>query len=117
MVSALAALFIGAYDGFYGPGTGTFLILALTALAHMEITKANGITKAINLTTNLSALAVFLAGGQVILTLGLVAGCFGILGNYLGTRFFFHGGVKFVKPLILVVLAIFFVKVMSQFFG
>ncbi|MGN0969362.1 MAG: sulfite exporter TauE/SafE family protein [Evtepia sp.] len=117
VVSALAALFIGAYDGFYGPGTGTFLILALTALAHMEITKANGITKAINLTTNLSSLAVYLAGGQVILTLGLVAGCFGILGNYLGTRFFFHGGVKFVKPLILVVLAIFFVKVLSQIFG
>ena len=117
LVGSLAALVIGGYDGFYGPGTGTFLLLALTGLAHMELTRANGVTKAINLTTNLSALAVFLLGGKVLLPLGLVAGCFGILGNYLGTRFFIQGGVKFVKPVILVVLTIFFVKVILQVLG
>ena len=116
-MGSLAALVIGGYDGFYGPGTGTFLLLALTGLAHMELTRANGVTKAINLTTNLSALAVFLLGGKVLLPLGLVAGCFGILGNYLGTRFFIQGGVKFVKPVILVVLTIFFVKVILQVLG
>ena len=116
-VGALAALVIGGYDGFYGPGTGTFLMLALTGLAHMELTRANGVTKAINLTTNLSALAVFLLNGKVLLPLGLVAGCFGILGNYLGTRFFIQGGVKFVKPVILVVLTIFFGKVLFQILG
>lgn len=117
VVGALAALVIGGYDGFYGPGTGTFLMLAFTGLAHMELTRANGVTKAINLTTNLSALAVFLLNGKVLLPLGLVAGCFGILGNYLGTRFFIQGGVKFVKPVILVVLTIFFVKVLLQILG
>ena len=117
VVGALAALVIGGYDGFYGPGTGTFLMLALTGLAHMELTRANGVTKAINLTTNLSALAVFLLNGKVLLPLGLVAGCFGILGNYLGTRFFIQGGVKFVKPVILVVLTIFFGKVVLQILG
>lgn len=117
VVGALAALVIGGYDGFYGPGTGTFLMLALTGLAHMELTRANGVTKAINLTTNLSALAVFLLNGKVLLPLGLVAGCFGILGNYLGTRFFIQGGVKFVKPVILVVLTIFFGKVLFQILG
>ena len=117
VVGALAALVIGGYDGCYGPGTGTFLMLALTGLAHMELTRANGVTKAINLTTNLSALAVFLLNGKVLLPLGLVAGCFGILGNYLGTRFFIQGGVKFVKPVILVVLTIFFGKVLFQILG
>ncbi|MDO4516908.1 MAG: TSUP family transporter [Bacillota bacterium] len=114
LISALAALLIGGYDGFYGPGTGTFLLLALTGPARMPLTQANGVTKAINLTTNLSALAVFLLGGKVLLPLGLVAGCFGILGNYLGTRFFIRGGVKFVKPVILAVLTIFFIKVLTQ---
>lgn len=117
VVGSLASLVIGGYDGFYGPGTGAFLLLALTGLAHMELTRANGVTKAINLTTNLSALAVFLLNGKVLLPLGLVAGCFGILGNYLGARFFIQGGVKFVKPVILVVLTIFFVKVLLQSLG
>ena len=116
-ISAAAALVIGAYDGFYGPGTGTFLLLALTGLAHMELTKANGVTKAINLTTNLAALLVFLLEGQVLLPLGLVAGCFGLLGNYLGSRFFIQGGIKFVKPVILVVLTIFFIRVLGQLSG
>lgn len=110
----VSAFFIGMYDGFYGPGTGTFLLLALTGLAHMELRKANGVTKAINLTTNLSALAVFLWKGKVLLPLGLVAGCFGLLGNYLGSRFFVAGGVKFVKPVILSVLALFFVRILWE---
>ncbi|MBR5534193.1 MAG: TSUP family transporter [Ruminiclostridium sp.] len=113
-ISSLAALGIGCYDGFYGPGTGTFLLLALTGLAHMELTKANGVTKAINLTTNLAALFVFLMEGKVVLVLGLVAGCFGILGNYLGSKTFIQGGVKFTRPLILVVLTIFFIRVIWQ---
>ena len=113
-ISSLAALGIGCYDGFYGPGTGTFLLLALTGLAHMELTKANGVTKAINLTTNLAALFVFLMEGKVVLILGLVAGCFGILGNYLGSKTFIQGGVKFTRPLILVVLTIFFIRVIWQ---
>lgn len=117
VLSSIAAFFLGMYDGFYGPGTGAFLLLALTGLAHMELTKANGVTKAINLTTNLSALAVFLLNGKVILLLGAVAGCFGILGNYLGSRFFIEGGAKFVKPVILAVLAIFFGKVLLQVLG
>ena len=114
VVGSLAALGIGCYDGFYGPGTGTFLLLALTGLAHMELTRANGVTKAINLTTNLAALFVFLLEGKVVLVLGLVAGCFGILGNYLGAKSFIQGGVKFTKPLILVVLTIFFIRVIWQ---
>ena len=60
LLAALAALFIGVYDGFYGPGTGTFLILLLVGLAKMPLTQANGLTKVINLTTNLAALLVFL---------------------------------------------------------
>ena len=83
LLSGTIAFIIGAYDGFYGPGTGTFLILLLTAAAHMPVTEANGVSKAINLATNISALVVFLINGKVIFAVGLVAGLFSIAGNWL----------------------------------
>ena len=58
-----------------------------------------------------------LINGKVILLLGLVAGVFSIAGNYLGTRCFDKGGAKFVKPLMMVVLVIFFVKTLSEILG
>ncbi len=105
---------IGVYDGFYGPGTGTFLILLLTGVAHMKLKEANGIAKAINLTTNISSLSVLLLYGKVILPLGLSAGLFSIAGNYIGTRFFDRGGARLVRPVILLVLVIFFIKVLTE---
>lgn len=115
--SVLIALGVGVYDGFYGPGTGTFLILFLTALAHMDLKKANGTTKAINLTTNVSALAIFLLNAKVVLPLGIIAGAFNIAGNYIGTKFFDRGGAKSVKLLTIVVIVIFFIKVLLEVLG
>ena len=117
LISMGAGFVIGIYDGLYGPGTGTFLLLLLTGIAHMGLKEANGITKAINLTTNLTALAVYLMNGKVIFLLGLIAGIFSIAGNYLGTRCFDKGGAKFVKPLMMVVLVIFFIKTLSEILG
>lgn len=114
LLSMAVALIIGVYDGFYGPGTGTYLLLLLTALAHMKLSEANGIAKVINLSTNVSALAVFLWSGNVLLLLGLTAGFFGMAGNYVGARFFERGGAKSVKPLMIAVLTIFFVKVLFE---
>ena len=78
ILSCAIALVIGAYDGFYGPGTGAFLILLLTAAAHMPLTSANGVCKVINLTTNISALTVFILSSKVLYPLGLAAGVFSI---------------------------------------
>lgn len=105
---------IGIYDGFYGPGTGTFLILLLTGWAHLSLNDSAGITKVINLTTNVTSLVVFIMSGKVIFALGLVAGCFSIAGNYLGTKLFSKKGVKIVKPIIMVVLVIFFIKLLTE---
>ncbi len=107
---AIISFCIGVYDGFYGPGTGTFLILLFTALAHIALTEAAGTTKVINLSTNISALMVFLANGVVDLQLGIVAGCFSIMGNYIGVKLFAKKGVKFVKPFMMGVLVIFLAK-------
>jgi len=114
LISMAVALVIGIYDGFYGPGTGTFLLLLLTGLAHMELTKANGLTKVINLTSNIAALTVYLINGKALLALGLCAGVFNIAGNYIGATMFKKGGVKFTRPVMILVLTIFFIKVLYE---
>ena len=110
----MVALLIGAYDGFYGPGTGTFLILLLTAFAHFRLGEANGVAKSINLTTNLTSLAVYLMNGKVILLLGFFGGLFGIIGNYIGVTFFEKKGAKAVRPLMIIVLVIFFIRILTE---
>ncbi len=117
LLSMVVALVIGAYDGFYGPGTGTFLLLFLTGVAHIPLAQANGVTKVINLTTNIASLTVYLLNGKVLLPLGITAGLFSIAGNYIGTRCFDKGGKRFVKPVMLLVLGIFFVKVSLEQLG
>lgn len=107
---AVISLAIGAYDGFYGPGTGTFLMLLLTGVAHLTLKKAQGTTKAINLSTNVAALCVFLASGNVIVWLGLASGVFNIAGNWLGVTLFDRKGSKIVRPLMLVVVGLFAVR-------
>ena len=92
----LIAVVIGIYDGIYGPGTGTFLMLLFTGFCHMTLNDAAGTTKAINLTTNITALVVFLINGKVLLPLGIAAGCCNMAGNYLGSHSFTSNGHKIV---------------------
>lgn len=115
-ISMVVAFVIGTYDGFYGPGTGTFLILLLTSVAHLKLSDANGIAKVINLTTNLSSLVVYLLNGKVLMILGLTAGCFSLAGNYLGTRLFETKGAKSVKPIMIAVLVLFYIKILTELF-
>ena len=110
VVTGAIALVVGVYDGFYGPGTGTFLMLLLPAFAHQDVRTAAGTTKAINLSTNFAALVVFLVNGVVLLPLGLAAGVFNIAGNYLGAGSFTKKGSAITRPIMLIVLALFAVK-------
>lgn len=115
-IVTILALAMGLYDGFYGPGTGTFLMLMLVGIAHISLEQAVGTTKVINLSTNLASLSVYLVHGKVLFPLALVAAVFGIAGNYIGARHFTRKGAKFVKPIIVAVLAIFFIKLCWELF-
>lgn len=117
VIGCSVAFVIGIYDGFYGPGTGTFLILLLTALAHFSIEKAQGVSKAINLATNIASLVVFIANGKTLFVIGITAGVFAMAGNYVGTKMFFKNSTKIVRPIMLFVLLIFFVKVLLEVLG
>ena len=112
--TACIALAVGFYDGFFGPGTGTFLMLLLTSLAHQDVRHAQGTTKAINLSTNLAALAVFVLNGQVLFGLGLVAGLFNIAGNWLGAQSFIGKGSAIARPMMLVVIVLFACKLVGD---
>ena len=112
-ITATAAAFIvGCYDGFYGPGTGTFLIIAFTAFARLSIRVSNGQAKVINLTTNITSLIVFLLNGQVLIPIGLAACAFNMLGGYIGAGLALKNGAKIVKPIVLGVLGLLLVKVL-----
>ncbi|EKQ57500.1 MULTISPECIES: TSUP family transporter [unclassified Clostridium] len=114
IICILIAFLIGIYDGFYGPGTGTFLILMLTGIANLRLNAAAGITKAINLSSNIAGLITFIINGKVYLMLGLIAGLFSIAGNYIGSGYFTKSGVKIVRPIIIIVLTVFFVKILFE---
>lgn len=115
VVVLASAFFIGMYDGFYGPGTGTFLMLLLTGAAHLTTRQAAGITKAINLSSNVMSLTVFLINGTVLLPLGLSAAIFSIAGNYLGARSFIKKGDAIARPAIITVISIFIIKVIYEY--
>ena len=115
IASILSAFVIGIYDGFYGPGTGTFLLLCLTRFAGLDVLTASGVTKFINLVTNLTALVTFLFYGKVYLLLGFVAGLCSILGNLIGSGMLTKNADKVLKPAILGVICIFFVRTITTF--
>jgi uncharacterized membrane protein YfcA len=112
LICMIIAFLMGTYDGFYGPGTGTFLILSLTGIAHLGLNISAGTTKAINLASNVAALITFIINGKVLLILGLVAGLFSIAGNYIGAGYFTKSGSKIARPVIIIVLTIFFIKIL-----
>lgn len=116
VIVTIASLLIGAYDGFYGPGTGTFLILVYTGLAGMDVLTAGGNTKLVNLTSNISSLVVFLLGGVVYIPLGLVAGIFSIAGHYIGAGLAIKNGSRFVRIVILCVIGLLFAKILVDLF-
>lgn len=113
LIAISAAFFVGMYDGFYGPGTGTFLILILTGVGKMNVKRASGLTKVINLSSNVAALATFVLNGKVFYPLGLVGGIFCIAGHYIGSGMVVTNGKRIVRPVILTVLVILFIKVLT----
>lgn len=115
LTATAAAFIVGIYDGFYGPGTGTFLIIAFTAFAKLDLKTANAQAKVINLTTNITALAIFLFNGQVLLPLGLAAAVCNMAGGYIGAGLALKNGSKIVKPSILLVLGLLTLKVLGVY--
>jgi uncharacterized membrane protein YfcA len=107
-----AGLVLGFYDGFFGPGTGSFWMVALVGLRGLDLRYATGFTKAVNLASNLGALAWFLAAGSVHLTAAgfMIAGQ--LAGARLGSGWVIRDGLNIIRPVFLVVVLALTLKLM-----
>ena len=101
--AATAAPAIGFYDGFFGPGTGSFFALSFVTLRGHDLTRATAHTKVLNLTSNVAALAFFALGGAPVWTVGLVMAVGQFTGARLGSNLVLARGARLVRPLLVVV--------------
>lgn len=108
------SLVIGIYDGFYGPGTGTFLLLIYCYLGKMDVRTASGNVKLANLASNIGSLVTSLMAGTVVVPLGALAALFSIAGHYLGAELNIKNGSKIVRPVIFLVLILLAIKVITD---
>lgn len=91
---------IGFYDGFFGPGTGSFFAVSLVGLRGMGLTRATGLTKLLNLTSNLASVIVFALGNQVEWRLGLCMALGAMTGAWIGAHSATRFGARLIRPLL-----------------
>ncbi len=107
---AVFGLIIGAYDGFFGPGTGSFLIFGFIRLFGMDFVQGSASAKVINFATNLSAIAFFASHGPLLWQVGLGMALCNLAGSYLGTRLALKHGANFIRKAFLGVVCVLIVK-------
>jgi uncharacterized protein len=110
-LAAIAATVIGFYDGFFGPGTGTFLILFYTLLLKYDFVTANANTKVVNLASNVAAVLTFIIHGKVVYAIGIPAAAAGIAGNLLGAKLVIKRGGKIIRPIFILALVLLLIKI------
>jgi uncharacterized membrane protein YfcA len=108
---------IGFYDGFFGPGAGQFYATSLVSLRGMGLTRAMGLTKLLNVASNLGSLIVFAAGGQVLWLLGLTMGLGAMTGAVIGSRLATRHGAAVIRPLLVTVSLLLTTKLIWNWFA
>lgn len=108
---------IGFYDGFFGPGTGTFFALGFVSLLGYSMARATAHTKVLNFTSNLAALIFFAIGGNIIWLAGLLMALGQLIGGQLGAKMVISKGVSLIRPLIVIVTLVMSAKLMYDQYG
>ena len=112
-----AGLGIGFYDGFFGPGAGSFFALAFVALLGDDLARATGGSKLLNFASNLAALLVFASGGHVLWPVGLVMAAGQWVGAWLGAHLAIRHGARLIRPLLVAVSALLSAKLLVEQLG
>ena len=110
-IAAIAGAVIGFYDGIFGPGTGSFLMLILVASLGYAFITASAIAKVVNVATNVGAILVFGIHGAVIWQIGIIMGVANISGAIIGSRLAIKGGSSLVRKVFLIVTVALIIKV------
>ena len=116
-MAAAIGFFIGGYDGLIGPGTGTFAILAFSLLMGYDLRSASGNAKLLNLASNYAAVITMVAAGKVLYAVALPAGLFGVAGHLLGSGLALKKGARFIRPMLLCVLALLLADLAAELLG
>ncbi len=106
VLGGVTGLVLGFYDGFFGPGTGSFLIAAFIVFMGFDFLHASACGKVVNLATNIGALLCFIPAGQVYWGIGLAMGACNLAGSFVGTRLALKHGSVFVRRLFIVVVTL-----------
>lgn len=119
MIGLLLAIgAIGFYDGFFGPGTGSFFMLALIMLGGFGMKSSLAHAKLFNFTTNIASLICFSLGGHIIYSIGLLMAVGQFLGANLGSKVAIKYGIKIIKPLVVIVSILASFNLLSkEYFG
>jgi uncharacterized protein len=111
-----AGLVLGFYDGFLGPGTGSFWVMALMLGLGFNMTRATGYTKVMNFTSNVASLALFICGGSVLWREGLIMGIGQFVGARVGARMVVRKGTRFIRPVFVTMVLVITAKLIWQNF-
>jgi uncharacterized membrane protein YfcA len=98
-----AGAMVGFYDGFFGPGAGQFYTMTLVTLRGMGLTRATGLTKLFNLTSNIASIVIFAAGGHVLWLLAACMAMGSMTGAWIGSHMASRMGARVIRPLLVVV--------------
>lgn len=104
-LSALAVAGIGFYDGFFGPGTGSFLMMLAVRRLGFDFVHAAAAARVINVATNLAALGWFISGGHILWQIGLAMAAANVVGAQVGTRIALRRGARFVRTALIAVVS------------
>ncbi|WP_428605983.1 TSUP family transporter [Sedimenticola sp.] len=105
---------VGFYDGFFGPGAGSFFAIGFVGLLGFGLTKATAHTKVLNLTSNLASLIFFVISGHVIWSIGLTMGIGQMIGARFGARLVLRRGVRLIRPMIVLICILISSKLLLQ---
>ncbi len=110
LYGSLIGLVVGFYDGFFGPGTGSFFVLGFVVILGFDFIKASAYSKIVNCVTNLSALIVFIKQGNYLLSIAIILAICNIIGSFIGSHLALKKGNGFVRIIFLVIVSIMILK-------
>jgi len=116
LLTPLICAAVGFYDGFFGPGTGTFLILGFYAVLGLHLVNASAVSKVFNLASNVGSFATFALAGKVVWAVGLPVALANVLGGWAGSLLAMRTGQELIRRTILLVFAVMFTTLAIKYF-
>ena len=107
---------LGFYDGFFGPGVGSFWAIALVIMLGFNLTKATGYTKLMNFTSNIISAVTFAIGGNTWYTIGIVMASGQVIGSVIGARLVVREGTRLIRPVYIIIVILTTLNLLYQMY-